>query len=206
MALDLSRSAGDCFEEDKIPQALWQQQAELLKRQGLIDELDLMHLNGDGHYYERKLQRDHIHMACLRCGKITEFVSDSFERLKQQVERDCRFRVLVSRLEIGGYCAALLLGAAYLAIGLLVSSFTENQILAFLATLAICFALWLVGEEFVTRLFPVSVAGALEKIGTGARFRSVGRGVLDLGDLAYYATIVASALAANAASLEWRKG
>ena len=79
----------------------------LLKRQGLIDELDLMHINGEGHYYERKLGgRDHIHMACLRCGKIMEFVSDDFDRLKQQVEKDCRFRVLVSRLEIGGYCAA----------------------------------------------------------------------------------------------------
>jgi Fur family ferric uptake transcriptional regulator len=79
---------------------------QMLKRHGLIDELDLMHLNGEGHYYERRLERDHIHMACLRCGKITEFVSDSFERLKRQVEKDCRFRVLVSRLEIGGYCAA----------------------------------------------------------------------------------------------------
>jgi|SRR5579872_4224848 len=78
----------------------------LLKRHGLVDELDLMHLNGEGHYYERKLGRDHIHMACLRCGKISEFVSDSFERLKQQVEKDCHFRVLISRLEIGGYCSA----------------------------------------------------------------------------------------------------
>src|ERR1700756_2007337 len=77
----------------------------LLKPPGLSDELDLMHINGEGHYYERRLGRDHIHMACLRCGKITEFVSDSFERLKQQVEKDCRFLVLISRLEIGGYCA-----------------------------------------------------------------------------------------------------
>jgi hypothetical protein len=37
---------------------------------------------------------------------ITDFVSGSFEKLKQQVEKDCRVRVLVSRLEIGGYCAA----------------------------------------------------------------------------------------------------
>src|ERR1700685_1524442 len=78
----------------------------LLKRQGLIDELDLMHIHGEGHYYERKLNRDHIHMACLRCGKIMEFVSDIFEKLKGQVEKDCRFRIVVSRLEIGGYCAA----------------------------------------------------------------------------------------------------
>src|SRR5450755_1121588 len=77
----------------------------LLKRQGLIDELDLMHINGEGHYYERKLDRDHIHMACLRCGKITEFVSKTFESLKNQLERDCRFHILVARLEVGGYCS-----------------------------------------------------------------------------------------------------
>ena len=79
---------------------------QLLKRHGLIDELDLMHIHGEGHYYERKLNRDHIHMACLRCGKIMEFVSDIFEKLKGQVEKDCRFRIVVSRLEIGGYCTA----------------------------------------------------------------------------------------------------
>ena len=76
----------------------------LLKRQGLIDELDLMHLNGEGHYYERKLGRDHIHMACFRCGKITEFVSERFDSLKSQLEQECRFRILVARLEVGGYC------------------------------------------------------------------------------------------------------
>jgi len=78
---------------------------QLLKRHGLIDELDLMHIHGEGHYYERKLNRDHIHMACLRCGKITEFESDLFDRLKGQIQRDCRFHIVVTRLEVGGYCA-----------------------------------------------------------------------------------------------------
>lgn len=78
---------------------------ELLKRQGMIDELDLMHLNGERHYYERKLGPDYIHMACLRCGKITEFVSEIFDSLKKQLERDCRFHIVVSRLEVGGYCS-----------------------------------------------------------------------------------------------------
>src|SRR6202043_902879 len=77
----------------------------LLKRQGLIDELDLMHINGEGHYYERKLERDHIHMACLRCGKITEFVSKTFDSLKKQLESDCHFQVVIARLEVGGYCS-----------------------------------------------------------------------------------------------------
>lgn len=78
---------------------------ELLKRHRMVDELDLMHMDGDGHYYERKLARDHIHMACLRCGKITEFVSEIFDSLKQQLERDCHFSIVVARLEVGGYCS-----------------------------------------------------------------------------------------------------
>lgn len=92
--------------DDSVDRSTVYRTLRLLKRQGLIDELDLMHLKGEGHFYERKLGRDHIHMACLRCGKIAEFISDEFEKLKQQVERDCRFRVLISRLEMGGYCAA----------------------------------------------------------------------------------------------------
>jgi Fe2+ or Zn2+ uptake regulation protein len=39
---------------------------DLLKKHGLIDELDLLHLRGDRHYYEAHGPRDHIHVACLR--------------------------------------------------------------------------------------------------------------------------------------------
>ena len=78
---------------------------KLLKRYGLVDELDLMHLEGEKHFYERRPQRDHVHMACLRCGRISEFESDLFDRLKGQIERDCRFHIVVTRVEVGGYCA-----------------------------------------------------------------------------------------------------
>jgi len=77
----------------------------LLKRQGLVDELDLMHVQGEKHFYERKTAgRDHMHMTCLRCGGVTEFESQLFQRLKNTVERDCHFKIAVARLEIGGYC------------------------------------------------------------------------------------------------------
>ena len=79
---------------------------KLLKRHGLIDELDLLHIRGDGHYYERHPQREHIHMACLRCGKVMEFESTLFERLKGQIERDCSFHIVVTRVEMGGYCTS----------------------------------------------------------------------------------------------------
>jgi Fe2+ or Zn2+ uptake regulation protein len=77
---------------------------DLLKRQGLIDELDLLHLRGDRHYYETHGPRDHIHVACLRCGKVREFESRLYEQLKEQIARDCDIRVTVSRTEVGGIC------------------------------------------------------------------------------------------------------
>src|SRR5580693_6784446 len=77
---------------------------ELLKKHGLIDELDLLHLRGDRHYYESHGPRDHIHVACLRCGKVREFESRLYEQLKQQIARDFKMKVTVSRTEVGGYC------------------------------------------------------------------------------------------------------
>ena len=77
---------------------------DLLKRHGLIDELDLLHLRGDRHYYETHGPRDHIHVACLRCGKVREFESRLYEQLKEQIARDFAMKVTVSRTEVGGIC------------------------------------------------------------------------------------------------------
>jgi Fur family transcriptional regulator, ferric uptake regulator len=81
---------------------------ELLKKHGLIDELDLLHLRGDRHYYETHGPRDHIHVACLKCGKVREFESRLYEQLKEQIARDFHMKVTVSRTEVGGYCAECL--------------------------------------------------------------------------------------------------
>jgi Fur family ferric uptake transcriptional regulator len=81
---------------------------DLLKKHGLIDELDLLHLRGDRHYYETHGPRDHIHVACLGCGKVREFESRLYEQLKQQIARDFDMKVTVSRTEVGGYCAECL--------------------------------------------------------------------------------------------------
>ena len=81
---------------------------DLLKKHGLIDELDLLHLRGDRHYYETHGPRDHIHVACLKCGKVREFESRLYEQLKSQIERDFAMKVTVSRTEVGGYCAECL--------------------------------------------------------------------------------------------------
>ena len=78
----------------------------LLEKHGLVDELDLLHLHGEKHYYEARPTRDHLHLACLKCGRIMEFESSLFEKLKGQIEREKKFTIQVVRMEVGGFCAA----------------------------------------------------------------------------------------------------
>jgi Fur family transcriptional regulator, ferric uptake regulator len=77
---------------------------DLLKKLRLIDELDLMHLKGEKHYYEVKTRREHVHLACFRCGRIEEVSSVLFEQLKEQIARQADFELQVTRLEMGGLC------------------------------------------------------------------------------------------------------
>ena len=56
----------------------------LLKRHGLVDELDLLHLSGGGHFYEQRPLRQHMHLACLRCGTVEEYTSPLFDKIKGQ--------------------------------------------------------------------------------------------------------------------------
>lgn len=93
----------------------------------------------------------------------------------------------------GGYLAALLLAAAYLSIGMCVSAATDNQIVAFLGTAVVCVLLYAVGDWF---------GGVGRFVGMGARFDSVARGVIDVRDLAYYASVVVVGLAVNVVLLE----
>lgn len=77
---------------------------DLLKRRGLIDELDLMHIQGEKHYYEVKTNHDHCHMACFQCGAVIEFTSNLFEKLKREMATRSRFEIRAIRLEVGGIC------------------------------------------------------------------------------------------------------
>ena len=77
----------------------------VLKRLGVVDELDLLHLQGDEHYYEARQTRAHSHVACLDCGKVFEFYTPAMKRMQQELHRECGFTVSFSRIEIGGYCA-----------------------------------------------------------------------------------------------------
>jgi len=110
---------------------------------------------------------------------------------------------------VGGYLAAILMASAYAAIGLFVSSRTDNQIVALMVTVLICGLFYLLGASGVTNFVGDAVGEVLRAIGTGSRFESIERGVIDLRDLIYYLSLTALFLVANVVSLDakrWSRG
>jgi Fur family ferric uptake transcriptional regulator len=75
-----------------------------LKKLGLVDELDLMHVTGDRHYYEIRPSVFHIHLVCMRCGAVAEPSGRFWETLRSRVHRETGFKPEVVRLEMGGRC------------------------------------------------------------------------------------------------------
>ena len=75
-----------------------------LKKLGLIDELDLMHVAGERHYYEVRPKAFHIHLVCTSCKGVQEPSGPFWEELKRKVERETGFKPEIVRLEMGGLC------------------------------------------------------------------------------------------------------
>lgn len=75
-----------------------------LKKLGLVDELDLMHVGGERHYYEVRPSAFHLHLVCMKCGGVEEPGGPFWEDLKGKVERETGFHPEVVRLEMGGCC------------------------------------------------------------------------------------------------------
>src|SRR5208283_4974043 len=70
---------------------------KMLKKGGLVDELDLAHFDGEKHYYETRMKQEHAHVICLRCGRVEEFFGEPLQRLRKQIESHFGFQVLLAR-------------------------------------------------------------------------------------------------------------
>ncbi len=76
------------------------------KKLGLVDELDLLHIRGDRHYYEIRLGTEHAHVICTRCGEVVEPTGDSVGRARAGLAQETGFEVDYIRVEVGGTCPA----------------------------------------------------------------------------------------------------
>ena len=89
---------------------------------------------------------------------------------------------------IGGYAGALLLGAAFSAIGLFASALTRNQIIAFIVGLIICFSLTVIDKMLF--FFPERLLGVIGYIGADFHFQNISKGIIDSRDILYFLSII----------------
>jgi ABC-2 type transport system permease protein len=104
---------------------------------------------------------------------------------------------------IGGYVGVLLMGGAYMAIGVMASTFTRNQIVAFIIGFAISFALFLFYR--LVQFTPESLQPLLSYLSIESHFESISRGVIDSRDVVYYLSVMVVSLVIATVTLESRK-
>lgn len=104
---------------------------------------------------------------------------------------------------VGGYLGLILVGATYLSIGVFTSSLTKNQVVAFVVSFVIVFALFMLDK--VAIFFPGFLAGFLQYISVDYHFSNIARGVIDSRDIIYYLSVIFFFLILAARSLEGRK-
>lgn len=103
----------------------------------------------------------------------------------------------------GGYLGLLVIGAAYISLGLFTSALTKNQIVSFILGFALCFSFFLVDK--ILPLLPASWVGLFEYLGVDYHFQNFARGVIDSKDLIYFGSLITLALMGTRVILERRK-
>lgn len=103
------------------------------------------------------------------------------------------------------YIGSLFLGGAYIALGIWISAFTDNQIIAFILTIVAAFLFFIVGEVFVLQSIPDFLIPFFKSLGLGSHFNSIARGVLDTRDILFYLSFIGFFLFLNVQQISGRR-
>lgn len=106
----------------------------------------------------------------------------------------------------GSFIGLILLGASFVAIGMFSSSLTNNQIVAFIIGVFLCFFCYQ-GFQLISN-FPAFIGSAdyfIENLGINYHYISISRGIIDTRDILYFLTFIAMFLALTNTSLARRK-
>ncbi len=110
---------------------------------------------------------------------------------------------------VAGYLGSLMMAGGFLAIGSCLSAATRSQVIAFILTVVVCFALLLAGFPLVLDAFrgwaPPTLVDAIASLSLLTHFQAISKGVLDLRDVLYFAMTIGAWLYATTLVLELRK-
>lgn len=104
---------------------------------------------------------------------------------------------------LGGYLGLLLLGGAYLALGLLISALTRSQIVAFMGGFFVCFFGYIIGRA--APVVPDLLVPVVQGLSFERHFALIARGVIDSRDVVFFLAVIAVGLGWTAEVLRSRR-
>ena len=110
---------------------------------------------------------------------------------------------------LAAYVGSLLMAGGYLAIGSCISAMTNNQVITFVVSLVGCLLFILAGLpavlDFFTGWAPQAVIDTVSSFSFMTHFNSISKGVIDLRDVIFYASLIGCFLLANTLILDAKK-
>src|SRR3989339_353699 len=103
------------------------------------------------------------------------------------------------------YFGSFLLAISLIAIGMTISIFTSNQIIAWILSTAVFFILLLIGFPFFLNYTPEFLINFFENLGFMSHYRSFIIGVIDSSDIIYYLSLISLFLLINVIKLDSRR-
>ena len=110
---------------------------------------------------------------------------------------------------IASYVGSLLMAGGYLAISAAISASTNNQVIAFVVSVLVCFLFTISGAPLVLDFFqawaPIVLVNTISGFSFLTHFQAISSGVIDLRDLVYFASLIALFLSVNVVLVDLKK-
>lgn len=90
----------------------------------------------------------------------------------------------------GSYIGLIFLGAVFSAIGIFVSTTTDNQIISFIFSVLLCFLMWLAFDFIYSFHIFGSFGYVIKNLGISHHYASISRGVVDTRDIVYFLSVI----------------
>ena len=111
---------------------------------------------------------------------------------------------------LAGYLGSFLMAGAFLAIGSCISALTKNQVIAFIVAATVCFLFTMSGLELVLNFFqawaPELLVRTVASMSFLTHFTAIMKGVIELRDLVFFASLIAFWLFVNIVVIDLKKG
>ncbi len=110
---------------------------------------------------------------------------------------------------LASYLGSFLMAGSYLAIGACISATTNNQVIAFVVSVVVCFLFTVSGAPMVIDVFqawaPLVLVNAVSSFSFLTHFAAIAAGVIDLRDVVYFGSVIGLFLTINVIIIDLKK-